>query len=63
MQLQELTLQEMEQVNGGTLCLLGGLVGGVVGVVGGLLNNCNNSCNDSCGGLDVKVKVSIGICL
>ena len=54
----------MEQVNGGTLCLLGGLVGGVAGVVGGLLNNnCNNSCNDSCGGVDVKVKLSIGICL
>jgi len=49
----------MEQVNGGTLCL-GGLVGGVVGTVGGLLNS---GCNDSCGGIDVKVKISIGLCL
>ena len=59
MEFQELTPQEMEQVNGGTLCLLGGLVGG-------LLNSCNNSCDpcDPCGGgIDVKVKVSIGICL
>lgn len=59
MQFQELTPQEMEQVNGGTLCLLGGLVG----VVGGLLSNCNNSCNPCGSGIDVNVKVSVGLCL
>ena len=63
MEFQELTPQEMEQVNGGTLCLLGGLVGGVVGVVGGLLGNCHDSCDPCGGGIDVKVKVSIGLCL
>jgi hypothetical protein len=54
MEIQELTLQEMEQVNGG------GLLGG--GLLGGLLG-CNSGCNDSCGGIDIKVKLSIGICL
>ena len=55
MEFQELTPLEMEQVNGG------GLLGGLLG------SNCNNSCYDPCGGnsssLDIKVKLSIGICL
>jgi bacteriocin-like protein len=46
MELQELTIQEMEQVNGG-----------------GLLGGCCNDCCDPCGGIDVKVKLSINICL
>lgn len=56
MQVQELTLQEMNETNGGTLCL-----------VGSLLNALTNGCNDNCcdnGGIKVsiKVKLSLGFC-
>jgi hypothetical protein len=50
MEVQELTLEEMKEVNGG------GLLGGLLG------SNCCNDCCDS-GGIDIKVKLSIGICL
>lgn len=50
MEFQELTLQEMEQVNGG-------------GLLGGLLGCCNDCCDPCGGGIDIKVKLSIGICL
>ncbi|WP_207510556.1 hypothetical protein [Longitalea luteola] len=54
MEVQELTLQEMTEVNGGLLGLLG--------------SSCckDRCCDDDCGdglNIDVKLKLSIGICL
>ncbi|WP_205510611.1 hypothetical protein [Longitalea arenae] len=51
MEVQELTIQEMTEVNGGLLGLLGS-------------SCCKDRCDDDdCGGIEVKVKLSIGICL
>jgi hypothetical protein len=53
MQVQELTLQEMEQINGG------GLLGG--GLLGGLLGKCTSLLNLKAD-IDIDIDVDLEIC-
>jgi hypothetical protein len=53
MQVQELTLQEMEQINGG------GLLGG--GLLGGLLGKCKSILNLKAD-IDIDIDVDLEIC-